>query len=269
LDHVTLFVKKRFPILRCSECQLVSTRTAAGFDARAIYTARYFEGGSPDSYVDYEGSERVLRADFRRLVDVIRRAKPQGRLLEIGCAYGFFLDEAAAYYDVHGVEVCHAAALRCRAKGHRVFEGHVSDVGLPDKSLDVAVLLDCIEHLTDPVATLRTVHRLLKPGGFLIMTTGNVASPLARLTGRWWRLMTPPQHLFFFSPPTVRLLLDKTGFEGVAISHPGKRVPLGLMAYQVGARVGLRVRWLERATRVGLRVNLFDAMRITARTGRA
>jgi hypothetical protein len=76
--------------------------------------------------------------------------------------------------------------------------------------------------------------------------------------------MTPPQHTFFFSRNTITRLLSEAGFEIVRISSPFKVVPLGLAAYQVGARLGWRIPFLEKI-RIGIPVNLFDAMQIIAR----
>src|SRR5262249_6780031 len=129
---------------------------------------------------------------------------------------------------------------------------------------DVAVMLDCIEHLSDPAAMVADVGRMLTPGGLLLITTGDWGSWLARALGPRPRLMTPPQHLFYFSRATLPALLERLGFTVVRCDRPWKFVPLGLAAYQVGSRLGVRLRALE-SIPLGLPVNLFDTIRVLAR----
>ena len=76
--------------------------------------------------------------------------------------------------------------------------------------------------------------------------------------------MTPPQHLFYFSRATLRALLERLGFAVVRCDRPWKYVPLGLAAYQVGSRLGMRLKPLE-SIRLGVPVNLFDTVRVVAR----
>ena len=69
-----------------------------------------FSGGHPDGYADYRGAEPILRREFARTVKFIRKYRPAGRLLDIGCAYGFFLEEARPFYEVAGIEIAEHAA---------------------------------------------------------------------------------------------------------------------------------------------------------------
>src|SRR5262249_56182679 len=89
----------------------VGRRGAWGLDRLAYYDDGYFSGRQSDGYAAYLGAEPVLRREFARTVEFIQRRKPQGRLLEIGCAYGFFLDEARrGGFEVSCIEPAEAAA---------------------------------------------------------------------------------------------------------------------------------------------------------------
>ena len=91
--HRYLYAKNGCDILRCAQCGL-GRADATHFDPAAYYTDDYFSGGHADGYADYRGAEPVLRREFARTVDFIRRHRAGGKLLDIGCAYGFFLQEA-------------------------------------------------------------------------------------------------------------------------------------------------------------------------------
>jgi len=125
-------------------------------------------------------------------------------------------------------------------------------------------MLDVIEHLEAPDQVLRTVHRHTRPGALLVITTGDFGSLTARLFGRRWRLMTPPQHLWFFTERSLARLLEERGFRVLRTRRPWKVVPLHLIAYQLSRYLGGQS-WLRRV-RIpgGMPVNLFDAMRVIA-----
>jgi hypothetical protein len=126
-------------------------------------------------------------------------------------------------------------------------------------------MLDCIEHLAHPDAVIARVASMMNPRRVLLITTGDWDSPMARLAGRHWRLMTPPQHLFFFAPGNLAMLLHRHGFEVEKCVHPWKLVPLGLAAYQVINRLGIRARPPRSLAAVGVPVNLYDVVRVVAR----
>lgn len=267
--HQTIYEKWGYPIHKCAYCGLGSTGNTSSFRPEELYDESYFQGGQKDGYADYVGSEAVLRAEFRRALDHLRgHGCKKGKLLEIGCAYGYFLTEAQKYFQCAGIEISEAAIVACRARGLEVFSP--SDPGIESvwsrrDSYAAVVMLDCIEHLADPTSILEKVRRVLARDGLLMISTGDWNSLLARVMGKRWRLMTPPQHLFFFSPYTLGALMERHGFQVVDCVKPWKVVPLGLAAYQLGSRLGIRLRSLERLNALGVPMNLFDAFRMIAR----
>lgn len=265
----TVFSANSVPITRCPRCGLGQAMVADSFDPSSIYDESYFQGGQHDGYGDYRGSEATLRREFKELVEAVRRSGvDRGKLLEIGCAYGFFLDEASRHFDAAGVEIAADAVGACRARGLTVHQGPLSPEELRALGVfDAGVLLDVVEHLQDPKTTLAAVGDTIRPGGLLVLTTGDFSSALSRLTASRWRLMTPPQHLFFFTPKSIREMLSSTGFRVTKIEYPWKWVPLSLVAYQMArtARVPQRMA-LDAVKSINLSVplNLFDAMRVWA-----
>jgi SAM-dependent methyltransferase len=190
--HAFRFNVSGCDIWQCQSCGLGRTETAQ-FDPATYYTGEYFSGQRSDGYADYLGAEPALRREFTRSVEFVRRFCDKGKLLELGCAYGFFLKEARRSFDVTGFELAEEAAEHARNSGLDVISGVADEETLQRIGpVDVIVLFDVIEHLPDPRATLSLCERHLNPGGIVVITTGDFHSLLARITGRHWRLMTPP-----------------------------------------------------------------------------
>ncbi|MFP5223232.1 MAG: class I SAM-dependent methyltransferase [Acidobacteriota bacterium] len=262
------FRKNDHDVRKCPACGLGSV-VSPRICAEEYYDKSYFDGGRADGYSDYAGSREVLRDQFAAEVGYLRsNGYCGGKLLEIGCAYGYFLDEVGKHFEeVYGIEICEDAVLSCRARGlTTVRRGAVSPEVLADvPGVDLVVMFDVIEHLEDPRAALRTAADKLVPGGHLVLTTGDFSSLVARLAGSSWRLMTPPQHLWFFTPKSLKSLAESAGLTVISVEHPGKKVPLGLMLYQLGRLAGVDLRVPGWAHKLGLYVNLFDAMRVVMR----
>lgn len=263
-------VASGYAVGRCPACghgQLVEPPS----DPTSLYDEGYFEGGQVDGYASYGATEPVLRAEFRRTLARLAEHAPSGRLVEIGCAYGVLLDEARGRWDVFGVEVSEAAAARARARGLDVVTGEPTAELLRSRGpFDAAVMLDVIEHLAAPERALYALAGATRPGAALVVTTGDFGSLPARALGARWRLLTPPQHLHFFTRRSLEALLWRTGFEVVEARHPSKRVPVRLAVYQLARAAGPASRVVSRlAARVpaslGAPVNLFDALCVVAK----
>jgi SAM-dependent methyltransferase len=256
-----------FDIGVCPGCGLGRTMVNEGFEPAQLYDLGYFTGRRRDGYADYPGSERALHREFRRSLGTLRRFVSGGRLLEVGCAWGYLLDLAQRHFQVEGLELCPEAVAACRGRGLDVRREPLGSAALVGRSpYDAVVMLDVIEHLPDPRQSLMVVREALVPGGHVLVTTGDFGSALSRLMGRRWRLLTPPQHLYFFTRRSIRWLFAQTGFTVVSLTSPWKMVPLGLALYQLtrclGVGAPLRGAWLDS---VPLPLNLFDAMQLMAR----
>ncbi len=259
-----LWTVNGFDVVACG-CGLARTVLPPGFDPASIYSEEYFQGGHTDGYADYQGSADALHAEFRSVVAALARFVPGGSLVELGCAYGYFLDVACERFDVCGVEISDPARDACQARGLDVVRTLTPDLTERRGPFDAAVMLDVLEHMPDPAGTLGELAASMRPGGKLLITTGDWGSVMARMLGKRWRLMTPPQHLWFFNRETLTQLLEQQGFRVIDFTHPWKRVPFNLVTYQLTRYLkhpGLLRRLNSLPGAVPL--NLFDAMRVVA-----
>lgn len=207
------------------------------FDPGDFYDRDYFQSTQASKgYNDYaaleEGVRRTARARLRRIERVLcGGASPDvggsPRLLELGCGTGCFLDEARqAGWRVSGVEVSAYAAGVAAARGLHVECRAVEDLTLDDGPFDCVALWDVIEHLREPARVLTTAAAALRSGGVLALSTGDITSLCARLSGPQWHLFNLPEHLFFFSPASLRRLLSRAGCAVMRVEREVNWVPL-------------------------------------------
>ena len=139
-----------------------------------------------------------------------------GRLLDVGCGNGGFLMLARqAGWQVEGLDFDAGAVQAARSRGLEVHHGGIEALSARSACYDVITLCHVIEHVHDPITTLRRLHALLKPGGMLWLDTPNLASLGAARFGQHWRDLDPPRHLVLFTPESLRGALAKAGFRNV------------------------------------------------------
>jgi len=257
-------------LLKCPQCGFVTARLDEPVDARRLYQGDYFSG---EEYLDYRADEAVLKRNFRRRLNEILASRSQGRLLEIGAAYGFFLDLARQHFQVLGFELNPAAARHARDSLRldvRTDDFLQSNEASIDGKVDVTVMWDVIEHLERPDRFLARIAELSNPGALLYLTTGDIGSRMARWRGRKWRLIHPPSHLHYFDRGTIARLLADHGFEVLDICSIGVARSLRQILYSVLA-LGLKLPAAYRAAEKvvpaswGVTINTFDIMRVIAR----
>jgi SAM-dependent methyltransferase len=213
------------------------------------YDATYYKDShrvTMSGYMDYEKQSLPLRMNFRILLSCIRRylSLDESRsVLDVGCAYGFFLDEARkAGFHVHGLDLSESA-IKWMEK-NLCIKGTVGpSTDAPEGPFDLITAIEVIEHIHDPHSFLVDLHTRLKTGGILLIHTGANDTLTTKLLGRQWWYLNPPDHRSIFSRPALRKLVLQSGFE--ILEHritPYYWVGLNNMCLKI-ARV-LDSRWL-------------------------
>lgn len=279
-ERRTKLVDGPFTVHECTRCSLVYVSPRLTGEALAkVYGEGYWKSDNPKArgYADYAREASLYLKTFRKRLALVRQWMPKdARILDVGCAAGYFLQVMReAGHDGLGVEPSSAiAGLARQALGEKtVFVGNLDDappaLGYRPGSFDFVTLWDVIEHIPDPQAALRTVRSLLKPGGRLLLETQNVESRWARLLGSRWHHYKHEEHLYHFSPSTMAKLLGDCGFRVLHCGsrYAGKYVSFGFVAERagrLGRLAGLLASPLRLLSGVNLYVNPHDEIIVVA-----
>lgn len=218
-ENVYLYTVNAFPIVKCASCGFVFSRQyLEPVDFSKLYNQDYFHG---KDYINYLADAAIIKRNFKNFLKRIKSYHPTGRLLEVGSAYGFFLDVAKNDYQCTGQEISKDGADYARGKNLNVLNDDLIDLRLEAGGFDLAVMWDTIEHLQHPDRYLAEIHRVLKSKGYFFLTTGNIDGIVPKIKNQQWRLMNPPWHLHYFSKRTIARLLERLGFEVLDISSVG------------------------------------------------
>jgi len=224
-DATRLRSEGELHLVRCRGCGLVyvTPRLTEGA-IQGLYEDHYFGTGSGAGlgYRNYTADQENLLRTFRKRMRWLETyGEPGGRLLDVGCAAGFFMQVGRERgWEVYGVEPAGCMAEFARSHlGLEVFAGKLREADYRPGFFDAVTLWDVLEHMTDPHQELLEVNRVLRPGGLLVVETQNVASWVARALGQRWHHYGNQLHLFHFTPQTITRLLAETGFRLVKITR--------------------------------------------------
>ena len=209
--------KDQWEYYRCLNCGLVSLHPRP----TAQELMKNYEDYLPTQLKEINKWEKMMKQIINKSADLIeaKTNTGRGRLLDIGCGYGFFLKEMQLRgWEVEGVEVSQTGRQYSQDKcGIHVYSQPLEDLDIPENLFDVVTLFYLIEHINDPLSLLRKINRILKPGGLILLRWPHT-TPIVRILGplnRKLDLYHTPYHLYDFSPETMKMLLAITDFKNV------------------------------------------------------
>lgn len=226
-----------FNIVKCLTCGLMRTNPRPPPEAIGVYY--------PDDYGPYLGTQ-VRQAKLKRASGIKKLLKPlvncvinfnttrlppmtPGRMLELGCASGAYLHQMAGQgWQVQGIEFSEKAAQAATQLGHYVHAGPLETAPNPDEPFDLIVGWMVLEHLHDPIRCLKKLREWAKPGAWLVLSVPNAASKSFWFFKNRWYDLHLPNHLYHFTPKTVKTVLEASGWSLEKVHH--QRVLSNLIA---------------------------------------
>lgn len=202
-------------ILACPQCTAWYLRApAVAPDYEDGYLQRRAGGAEVRGYYDYAADRRLHLRNFARNLEILGEFAARGSLCDVGCASGHFLSAAQAsgrFTALTGVDASAEAIAQVRDRvGCATAVGRVEALPAPGR-FDVITMWETIEHVAEPLAALAALRTWLRPGGVLAIGTGDNASLVARLLGRRWWYLVPPDHCVYFNRTALATALVRAG----------------------------------------------------------
>jgi SAM-dependent methyltransferase len=208
-----------FKVVRCENCGLLRQNPRLKWESLSKYY--------PKDYLSHPKLVRDQTSPWKRLdkrygpwkrLRAIERFQKGGRLLEVGCGTGSFLEEAlrSGKWQVVGIEPSpHAARYAQEKLRVPIYKNLFEEVLLAENSFDVVVMWNVLEHLPQPVKAIQLTFKLLKRNGWFIFSIPNLESLDAWLFKKYWGGWDLPRHLYFFPKNYLKTTLTETGFRWV------------------------------------------------------
>ena len=282
-DYGILFaagVAQPHQIVSCRQCGLMYANPQQHVDCEDFALGqRRDDDPSSDADRQYYQKQIAQLPDNLRALKVLDRLLPaKGKLLEIGCFLGLFLDKIRADgWQVVGLEPNRAAAAHARINYELdVIDGVLPSARLTAGEFDAVVMLHVIEHLPDPTETLREISRLLKPNGVLVIETPRFDSLSFKLLGRRERSIQCPGHLFFFTEQLSRSSCKRLDSRRCRRRRVGRTLTVERLLYNLGLITRSRglQRWLGTVAsaigcdKIRIHINAMDMQRLYAKVAR-
>jgi methionine biosynthesis protein MetW len=218
---VPMFAIEGLPhrLMRCDDCGLGRlTPLPSPQELARFYPQEYY--GSPGAKFE-PFTEAVVRFIGTVHVRSLSKSLPAGaRILDVGCGRGVLLSSLADRgHEVHGMDVSETAVAGADPRAQIKVAGCLTECGYPDRHFDQVILWHVLEHLTNPREVLAEIHRILKPGGQVIVAVPNFSSLQAEWSGPAWFHLDLPRHLYHFPVEGLRTLLQRTKFEIAREQH--------------------------------------------------
>jgi 2-polyprenyl-3-methyl-5-hydroxy-6-metoxy-1,4-benzoquinol methylase len=260
------------PLIACSKCGLMRQGFVPKTEKHSFMS---YAGGEERFYKQRKDKEDAQLVDFLKIMPRLEKfLLDKGRLLEIGCAMGTLLFEIRELgWEVVGIEpeewTCEIARNRY---GLNVINATFQEAEIEEASFDVVLMLHVIEHLPDPNKGLEHIAKLIRPGGFLVLETPRFDTLSFKLLKGKERSVIAG-HYYYFTRATIRVLVQKSGFEVVRLEAVGRTLTLDRLCFYAAKFLdsGPATKMLTQLSNslhldnVHVYINLHDMMRLYLR----
>ena len=221
-----------FNIVSCRKCGLVYVNPRpAGESLKTLYNHDYFQNKEKNfsekylGYTNYLLNRSNIEKTFAKRLDVIEKHVKTGRILDVGCALGFFLSVASKRgWDVRGIDLSgFAADFAMKEFGEKVMNKTLFASAFPEDYFDAVTYWDVLEHVPDPKSELKEAQRVMKRGGIIAIVVPDAGSYIVKILGKNWpEFRRIREHIYFFNKRTLTTMLNELGFETFLIEGAGR-----------------------------------------------
>jgi 2-polyprenyl-3-methyl-5-hydroxy-6-metoxy-1,4-benzoquinol methylase len=205
------FTKKARDFWQCQTCRLEKIYPLPSLDELRIYYDESYSGGMYKTFTDADQMKRMTAE--HRFKSMKGQSPLSDRWLDVGCSNGAFVKVARSHgINAEGIDLSAVAVEKGRAEGLPLYCSTI-EMFNPGYLYNTIVAFDVLEHVLDPLNFLLAVRRLLEPGGTLVITVPNLNSLIRKIMEQRWYFYIPEEHLHYFHPDAIALLLSRAGYE--------------------------------------------------------
>ncbi len=218
------FHKQYIILTKCLKCSHIFYDKKLNYkDLQKIYSNDYFFGQEYINYInDRKQVEKNANIRINSIKKYVKNIKTKN-LLEIGSAFGFFLNVAKRKFrNLEGYEINSDAVDYARDYFKlQIYKENFITKEFKNKKYDIFCLFDVIEHLNNPDQYIKKIYEISSKDSYIFITTGDIDSFTAKIFGKNWRLIHPPSHVHYFSKKTIEILLNNNGYDVISNKYIG------------------------------------------------
>lgn len=212
-EKLRLIVALDWLIKKCLRCRLVQVNPLPSkAEVNQLYQGNYWK-----NFSFYSSQIPAHEKYFNKKIADIKKLRKNGRLLDVGCAFGSLLKTANNQgFISEGIDISSYPVKQCQKIGLKASTGVITDVKKKNH-FDIITAFEVVEHERDPLLTIKTARLLLKLNGLLVVSVPDSSSLSSRIMGKYWFGYRHKEHLFHFTKDSLNVLLHNGGFSNILI----------------------------------------------------
>ena len=234
-DIKILYALKRNPgynIAKCNKCLVeYLDPLPSEEDLKNIYSAEYYKSWGFTQTGDNQHVHKMKLSTFTNYLRIFKKFKDSGKILDLGCAAGYFLEAAVNEgFDPYGIEISEYSSQLAKKNfgNEKIYNGQLKDAKFPEGSFDVISMLDFLEHIKKPLEHFEECSRILNKNGMMLIATPDTNSLSAKIQKESWT-QYKFEHLFYFNYNSIKYLADKFNFKILYIKPATKTINISYL----------------------------------------
>lgn len=234
--HHQFNLTEKLGIFSCKKCQVLFMEPQlSDEEITLLYSEEYYKSWGISGTSENEVSKQMKIDTFLLRLKEIQKYVKKGKVLDVGCATGFFLEAAKKLgYEPFGIELSEYSSSLAKNKfgASVIFHGKLEDCDFSPETFDVITMFDLIEHVRVPAETLALATRLLKPGGIIMITTPDNKSLSKKVMGKKWTHYKK-EHFYYFNLHSLNYIAEKNKLDLIGSENSEKALNIDYLHTQL------------------------------------